>query len=186
MIDVKWILNEIMITQSLGEECNNEHNAFMEQAIVLAKKAASLGEVPIGAVIVHNGLVIAQAINTRESQQDATGHAEIAAIRQACRTLGSWRLCECDLYVTLEPCLMCSGAIIQARVRHLYFGAYDPKSGMAGSVFDTFALPSNHRVLVTGGILEACCGDLIRSFFIKRRNTLSFTDNTNCENDKNK
>ncbi|HZK29346.1 MAG TPA: tRNA adenosine(34) deaminase TadA [Clostridia bacterium] len=161
-----------MTTGLVKQAFNEEETGFMGQALILAQKAASYGEVPIGAVIVRDGQIIAKGRNTRENRQDATGHAEIAAIRQACRALGSWRLCDCDLYVTLEPCLMCAGAIVQARIRHLYFGAYDPKSGMAGSVFNAFALPSNHRVEITGGVLEEPCGNLLRCFFTERRNGL--------------
>ncbi|MGI6157361.1 MAG: tRNA adenosine(34) deaminase TadA [Saccharofermentanales bacterium] len=143
--------------------------SYMQEALRLAEAAARAGEAPIGAVIVRHGDIIARARNTRESTQDATGHAEIVAIREASRVLGSWRLIDCDLFVTLEPCLMCAGAIIQARIRRVYFGAHDPKSGMAGSVFDAFALPANHRVEVIGGLLEQPCGDLLRDFFARRR-----------------
>ena len=107
---------------------NEANHNFMKEALALAKKAADEGEVPIGAVIVHEGKIIAVGQNQREQNQDATGHAELIAIREACQALNSWRLLDCDLYVTLEPCLMCAGAIIQARMRHVYFGAHDPKS----------------------------------------------------------
>lgn len=145
---------------------------YMEEALGLAREAASSGEVPIGAVIVYQGRIIGRGRNRREEDQDATGHAEVVAIREACQALGSWRLIDCDLYVTLEPCLMCAGAIIQARIRHLYFGAWDPKSGMAGSVSNAFTLPSNHQVEVTGGLLEAPCGDMLRLFFQGKRKPL--------------
>ncbi len=145
------------------------HELYMEEALALAREAASFDEVPIGAVIVHQGAIIGRGRNRREADQDATGHAEMAAIREACQALGSWRLVDCDLYVTLEPCLMCAGAIIQSRIRRLYFGAYDPKSGMAGSVSNVFLLPSNHKVEVAGGLLEAACGDLLRLFFQRKR-----------------
>lgn len=147
----------------------DRHEKFMKAALEEALAAQSRDEVPIGAVLVLDGEIIARGSNTRESEQDATGHAEIAAIREACRVLGSWRLYGCDLYVTLEPCLMCAGAIIQARVGHVYFGAFDPKSGMAGSISDVFSLPSNHRTGVTGGILEEECGLLLRNFFERKR-----------------
>ncbi len=146
-----------------------DHTILMEEALRLAKNAADEGEVPIGAVIVYEGDIIASARNRRERDQDASGHAELLAIREACKKLGSWRLLDCDLYVTLEPCLMCAGAIIQARMRHVYFGAYDPKSGMAGSVFDAFSLPSNHQVHVTGGLLAEASSTLLRHFFAKKR-----------------
>lgn len=145
---------------------------FMEEAMALAKLAQDEGEVPIGAVMVRQGQIIARGRNTRQGSQDATGHAEISAIREACRVTGSWRLNDCDLFVTLEPCLMCAGAIIQARIRHLYFGAYDPKSGMAGSAGDAFALPANHSVGITGGLLADQCGSLLRAFFESKRGNL--------------
>lgn len=145
---------------------------FMEEAMALAKLAQDEGEVPIGAVVVRQGQIIARGRNTRQGSQDATGHAEISAIREACRVTGSWRLNDCDLFVTLEPCLMCAGAIIQARIRHLYFGAYDPKSGMAGSAGDAFALPANHSVGSTGGLLADQCGSLLRAFFESKRGKL--------------
>ncbi|HPX93674.1 MAG TPA: nucleoside deaminase [Bacillota bacterium] len=145
---------------------------FMEEALAQARLAELDGEVPIGAVIVQHGQIIARGKNSREESQDATGHAEIDAIRQACHQTGSWRLNDCDLFVTLEPCLMCAGAIIQARIRHLYFGASDPKSGMAGSAGDAFALPANHTVRITGGLLAGPCGDLLRSFFERKRNKI--------------
>lgn len=147
----------------------NDPLFFMNEALKLAEKAALLGDTPAGAVIVFKGEIIARGYNTREADQDATGHAEIMAIREATKVLGSWRLIDCDLYVTLEPCLMCAGAIIQSRLRRVFFGAFDPKSGMAGSVANVFELPSNHRVEVYGGILEEPCGDILRHFFALRR-----------------
>ncbi len=145
---------------------------FMQEAMAEARLAENNHDVPIGAVIVRDGQVIARGKNTREQLQDATGHAEITAIREACRLTGSWRLIDCDLFVTLEPCLMCAGAMVQARIRHLYFGAYDPKSGMAGSAGDAFVLPSNHTVQITGGLLAEQCGDLLRVFFERKRNKM--------------
>lgn len=154
-----------------SEENNSQF--FMQRAIELARQAASAGEVPVGCVIVQDGIILAEGRNKRESSQMATGHAELLAIESASRKIKSWRLCDADLYVTLEPCLMCSGAIQQARIKRLFFGAYDPKSGMAGSVSNVFELPSNHKVEVTGGILQEECAQLLRNFFIVRRN--------NCE-----
>ncbi|NLC89143.1 MAG: nucleoside deaminase [Clostridiaceae bacterium] len=148
----------------------------MQRAIELAREAAAAGEVPVGCVIVQDGIILAEGRNNRENSQMATGHAELIAIEAASRNIHSWRLCDADLYVTLEPCLMCSGAILQARIRHLFFGAYDPKSGMAGSVANVFDLPSNHRVELTGGILQEECAQLLRDFFFARRN--------NCETAK--
>ncbi len=147
----------------------DEHQYYMEEALKMAEKAAACGDIPAGAVIVHGDKIIARGYNTREVSQDATGHAEIMAIREASEVLGSWRLLDCDLYVTLEPCLMCAGAIIQARLRRVIFGAYDPKSGMAGSVANVFELPANHHVEVMGGVLEERCGDMLRHFFARRR-----------------
>ena len=137
---------------------------YMKAALLQAKKAAAAMEVPIGAVIVHEGKIIARGYNKREMKQNALLHAEIAAIDKACKKLGSWRLCDCEIYVTLEPCPMCIGAIISARIDRLYFGAYDAKSGACGSVCDLSAsLP--HKVEVTGGVMEAECSKVIKDFF---------------------
>jgi len=175
MMDSGLIMNEriVRMDENLMTICDiasEEDVRFMREALLLAKDASRRGEIPIGCVIVQNGDIIAGSGNTREQLQDATGHAEMEAIREACRVIGFWRLNDCDLYVTLEPCLMCAGAMIQARIRRCCFGAYDPKSGMAGSVANVFALPSNHRVAVTGGVMAEECGDLLRDFFAKRRN----------------
>ena len=148
----------------------NPSPIFRQRAIELAREAAAAGEVPVGCVIVHDGVILAEGKNNRENSQVATGHAELLAIETACQKIESWRLCDADLYVTLEPCLMCSGAILQARIKRLFFGAYDPKSGMAGSVSNVFDLPSNHKVEVAGGILREECAQLLRDFFIGRRN----------------
>ena len=142
---------------------------FMLEAIRQAHLAEELGEVPIGAVVVRNGQVVGTGYNTRETGKLATAHAEIAAIEDACRRLGGWRLHQCDLYVTLEPCPMCSGAIINARIQTVYFGAYDPKAGCAGSVTDLFALPFNHRPQLFGGMLEDQCAGLLSDFFSRLR-----------------
>lgn len=136
----------------------------MREAIKQAQKAAAIGEVPIGAVIVHGGKIIARGYNKRETKKNALLHAEVAAIDKACRRLGGWRLPECEMYVTLEPCPMCMGAIISARIEHVYFGAYDQKSGACGSACDVSqSLP--HKVIVTGGIMEQECAGLLREFF---------------------
>ena len=150
---------------------------FMALALNAARDAAALDEVPVGAVIVRDGRLVAAGINRREIDQDATGHAEMAAIRAATVKLGSWRLENCDLYVTLEPCMMCAGAIIQARLRRVVFGAYDPKSGMAGSISNLFLLPGNHRVDVTGGVLAEEAGALLSEFFRKKRQRSVVFDN---------
>ncbi len=142
---------------------------YMQQALKLAEEAALDGEVPVGCVIVADGEIIAAERNRREKAKDATAHAEVVAIRAAGKMRPSWRLDECTLYVTLEPCLMCSGAIIHARVKRVVFGAYDPKGGMAGSVSNVFTLPTNHRVVLCGGILEDECSELLKKFFRERR-----------------
>ena len=141
----------------------------MKSALLQAKKARQAEESPVGCVIVHDGRIIARGYNLRQSRQDVTLHAEMNAIRKACRKLGSWRLEDCDLYVTLEPCYMCSGAIIQARMRHVYFGASDPKAGAVVSKNHLFDLDHNHRVDYTGGILEAPCRTELTEFFRELR-----------------
>ena len=143
--------------------------AHMRAALREAHKAELLGEVPIGAVIVHEGQVIARGHNRRETLQDVTLHAEMVAIRKACRKMKSWRLDGCDLYVTLEPCVMCAGAIVQARFAHVFFGADDPKAGAVGSITNIFTLKQNHQVLWQGGLLQAECSKVLRDFFAQRR-----------------
>ena len=139
--------------------------AFMQAAIDEARIARDEDEVPIGACIVRDGVIIARAHNTREGSKCATHHAEILAIEEACRALGGWRLPGATLYVTLEPCVMCAGAIINARIRNLYFGAYDPKAGCFGSLTDLNSLPFNHHPTVEGGILEEECREEVQDFF---------------------
>lgn len=137
---------------------------FMHAALQDAQKAADIGETPIGAVIVRGGKIIARGHNMRETKKNALLHAEIIAIDKACRKLGGWRLPECDIYVTLEPCPMCMGAIIQARIENLYFGAYDAKSGCAGSVCDLSELLP-HKVNSCGGIEQSDCENILKTFF---------------------
>jgi tRNA(adenine34) deaminase len=137
----------------------------MGLAIEQAKIAASLGEVPVGAVAVKDGEVIATGHNRRETGKNALYHAELAAIDEACRKLGGWRLFACDLYVTLEPCPMCAGAIINARINRVIFGARDPKAGCFGSITDFNALAFNHRPEITAGVRTEECAELLRSFF---------------------
>ena len=148
-----------------------EYNAdFMKEAIKQAKKAQSINETPIGAVIVHKGKIIARGYNKRETKKNSLCHAEIIAINKASKKLGGWRLPECDIYVTLEPCPMCAGAIISSRIDNLYFGAYDKKSGCAGSVTNLFENNLfNHNVTVTGGLMESECADILKNFFKKLR-----------------
>ncbi len=139
---------------------------FMRAALGRARLAAKYNETPIGAVIVYKGEIIARGRNKREGKGNSLCHAEIEAINKACKKIGDWRLSECDLYVTLEPCPMCAGAIIQSRIRSLYFGAYDFKAGCAGSKMDLFK-PGlfNHDVIVQGGILEDECAEVLKRFF---------------------
>jgi tRNA(adenine34) deaminase len=144
--------------------------AFMRMALEEAAKASEVGEVPIAALIVQDSRVLAQTHNYRELWQDPTAHAEIIAIRAAATALGTWRLTDTTLYVTLEPCAMCIGAIILARVSRVVFGAWDPKAGACGSLFDLPAEPRlNHRVTVTSGILEQESQALIQKFFKELR-----------------
>jgi tRNA(adenine34) deaminase len=143
---------------------------FMAQAIALAKKAEELGEVPVGAVIVHDNKIIAEGHNRPISDNDPTAHAEIIAIKMAADYFNNYRLPDVELYTTLEPCTMCAGAIIHARIPRVYYGAYDPKAGAAGSVFKILGTDKlNHIVDVTGGTMEDQCVDLIQSFFKRKR-----------------
>ena len=137
---------------------------FMKSAIREAEKAEKIDEIPVGAVIVKDGKVVARGHNKREIKQDALMHAEIGAISKACKKLGSWRLDGCDIYITLEPCPMCAGAIIQARIENVYFGAYDPKAGCLGSVCDLSGILP-HKIKYEGGIMQAECEELLKSFF---------------------
>ncbi|MGD9677766.1 MAG: tRNA adenosine(34) deaminase TadA [Vulcanibacillus sp.] len=150
--------------------CSLEHNKFMEQAIIEAKKAEQLNEVPIGAVIVKDGLIIARAHNLREKLKDPIAHAEILALQQASQVVKSWRLEGCTLYVTLEPCQMCAGSLIQARIDEVVYGASDPKAGCAGTLLNLLQDDRfNHQVKITKGILEEECSKLLRDFFLKLR-----------------
>ena len=142
----------------------------MKKALEEAEKAFEKDEVPVGAVIVRNGEIIAAAHNQREISKDATAHAEMLAIKEACEALGGWRLIDCDMYVTLEPCVMCSGAILQARIERLYIGAMDPKGGAAGSTLNLFEdYHFNHRTEVIKSILEEECSQILKDFFKRKR-----------------
>lgn len=139
---------------------------YMGQALKLAKKAAEIGEVPIGCVIVHDGKVIARGYNRRNTDKSTLAHAEVAAIRKASRKLSDWRLEDCTMYVTLEPCQMCAGAIVQARIPRVVIGAMNPKAGCAGSIVNLLEMKEfNHRVNVTRGILEEECSQILKKFF---------------------
>lgn len=141
----------------------------MRLALAEAEKAAALGEVPVGAVVARGGVPVAMAHNTRETEKNATHHAELLAIDAACKALGGWRLWQCELFVTLEPCPMCSGAIINSRIKRVVYGAADPKAGCCGSVTDLFALPFNHRPAVEGGLLAAEARAQLQQFFAALR-----------------
>ncbi|MGW9856736.1 tRNA(adenine34) deaminase [Staphylococcus hominis] len=139
---------------------------YMKCAIEEAKKAGQLGEVPIGAVIVKDNEIIARAHNLREILQQPTAHAEHLAIERAAEVVGSWRLEDCTLYVTLEPCVMCAGTIVMSRIPRVVYGAMDPKGGCSGSLMDLLQQPQfNHRAIVEHGVLEETCGNLLRHFF---------------------
>ena len=143
-----------------------EHEKFMMAAIEEAGKAAAIGEVPIGAVVVRNGEIVGRGYNLRETQKDPTLHAEMIAIREASEKLGGWRLIGCTLYVTLEPCPMCAGAIVQSRIEQVVYGARDPKAGCAGTLMNLLEEPRfNHQVPVKEGVLAEECAQLLKDFF---------------------
>jgi tRNA(adenine34) deaminase len=155
------------VTESRGSEADR---AFMRDALAEAREAGAAGEVPVGAVVVRGERVIARASNRTVRDQDPTAHAELMAIREASRVVGAWRLTDCTLYVTLEPCAMCAGALVLARVERVVFGAWDEKAGMSGSVEDLLRHPRlNHRPGVLGGVLEDDASTLLRDFFASRR-----------------
>ena len=145
---------------------------FMDAALELARQAAADGEVPVGCVIVRRGEIVGRGRNRRETDKTALGHAEIEAISDACRNLGGWRLWDCTLYVTLEPCPMCAGAIVNARIPRVVYGASDAKNGACGSVCDLFSMDFNHHPTVEKGIREEECAALLSEFFAKLRVTL--------------
>ncbi|MDE1989083.1 MAG: tRNA adenosine(34) deaminase TadA [Betaproteobacteria bacterium] len=148
----------------------DDDQRFMREALEEARRAAAAGEVPVGAVVVRDGVVVARGANAPLGQCDPTAHAEIMALREAARVLGNYRLPECTLYVTLEPCVMCAGALQHARVARVVFGAPDPKTGACGSVVDLFAeLRLNHHATVSGGVCAEESAALLRAFFAERR-----------------
>lgn len=149
--------------------CNEEDVKYMECAISLAKKAEKFNEVPVGAVVVCGDEIVGSGYNYRECGKNALAHAEIAAIDMACKKLGGWRLHKCTLYVTLEPCPMCAGAIINSRIKRVVYGAKDEKTGAFGSVFDINALPLNHKCETLSGVCEEECQTLLQDFFKKLR-----------------
>ena len=149
-----------------------DDKSYMQQALMLARQAAAEGEVPVGCVIVRNGQVVGQGRNRRETGKTALGHAELEAISQACENLGGWRLWDCTMYVTLEPCPMCAGAIINARIPRVVFGAKDTKAGSCGSVCNLFSMEFNHHPQVEMGLMEEECAALLTEFFQNLRVTL--------------
>ena len=162
------------MTDKLLENTNvsipsDEDIAFMREAIALARAAEEIDEVPVGALVVRDGKIIAKAYNTRESSKCATHHAEILAIEEACRTLGGWRLPGCTLYVTMEPCCMCAGAIINARIPRVVYGAPDLRFGAFGSLINLADIPLNHKPEILGGVLGDENVEILRAYFKKKR-----------------
>lgn len=149
---------------------NKLHEKYMKEALKQAKKAHALGEVPIGCVIVYQDKIIGRGYNRRNTDKNTLSHAEITAINKASKFMGDWRLEECTLYVTLEPCQMCSGAIVQARIPHVVIGCMNPKAGCAGSILNVLQMPEfNHQVEITKGILEEDCSNMLTTFFKELR-----------------
>jgi len=148
----------------------NRHEEYMKIALSLAQEARKNGEIPVGVIIVVNGEIVAKACNEKEMRGDATAHAEILALQRAAKQVGHWRLSDATMYVTLEPCSMCAGAMVQARLGKLVYGAYDPRAGAAGSVIDLLDHPAfNHRVIVKSGVLADECGQILKEFFEAKR-----------------
>lgn len=143
---------------------------FMMEALRLAEQSAAEGEVPVGAVVVADGKIVGTGRNRREKDKNALAHAELEAINEACRTLGGWRLWQCDMYVTLEPCPMCTGAIINSRIKRLVYGAKDYKAGSCESVINLFDLPYNHKPQVISGFMQDECSKILTDFFKELRN----------------
>jgi tRNA(adenine34) deaminase len=157
-----------VVPEKSGESLPPEH--WMDEALALARQAQARGEVPVGAIVVKDGAIIGRGGNAPIAGNDPTAHAEIAALRDAAAALGNYRLPDCDLYVTIEPCAMCAGAIMHARIRRLVFGARDPKTGACGSIVDLFAERRlNHHTTVTGDIAGEACGRMLSDFFTARR-----------------
>lgn len=152
--------------ENINQEEVKTHKRYMRQALTLAKKAAAKGDVPIGCVIVYDGRVIARGYNRRNADKTTLAHAEILAIKKASKIIGDWRLEDCTMYVTLEPCQMCAGAIVQARIPKVVIGCMNPKAGCAGSIINLLDMKQfNHQVEVTRGILEEECSALMKEFF---------------------
>lgn len=143
---------------------------FMQEALKLAREAAEEGEVPVGAVVVLGDEIVGKGRNRRETGKNALAHAELEAIDEACKKLGGWRLWQCDMYVTLEPCPMCTGAIINSRIKRLVYGASDYKAGSCGSVVNLFDLPYNHKPEIVSGFMQEECAEILTEFFRQLRN----------------
>jgi tRNA(adenine34) deaminase len=166
--DIMGLEDEVM-TGTRGEPGTDDER-FMREALKEARRAADKGEVPVGAVIVRDGKVVGRGHNLRERLGDPTAHAELLAIREAAIAAGGWRLSGCTLYVTMEPCPMCAGAMIQARLQRLVYGAPDPKAGAAGSCLDLLGMTCfNHRVEVAGGVCAEACAGIVQAFFRRLR-----------------
>ncbi len=166
-MNTKTIIEKIHIEV---REKMTEQQRYMKEALRLAKKAASIGEVPIGCVIVYEGKIIGRGYNRRTIDKNTLSHAELNAIRKASKYMGDWRLENCDIYITLEPCQMCSGAIIQARMRKVYIGCMNPKAGCAGSILNLLQMPQfNHQAEIETGILEEECSLILKNFFKELR-----------------
>lgn len=156
----------------MTEDFENEYQRyshFMKTALEQAALAYAIGEVPVGAVVTRGNEIISTGFNRRETGRNALYHAEMDAIDKACEILGGWRLWQCELYVTLEPCPMCTGAVINSRISKVIFGAYDKKSGSCGSVINLFDYPYNHKAEIVGGVLEESCSELLSDFFKELR-----------------
>jgi len=172
---VSWRTTWLLLKMSLQEEiellpAGLSDEFFMREALSLARAAECLGEVPVGAVVVRDGAIVGRGFNSPVGESDPTAHAEIAALRDAARNLGNYRLPGCELFVTLEPCAMCAGAIMHARISRVVYGARDAKTGAHGSVVDLFGVERlNHHARVEGGVLAAECGNLLSQFFAERR-----------------
>jgi tRNA(adenine34) deaminase len=156
--------------------------AFMREALRLARKAYAAEEVPVGAIVARGGRIIARAYNQVELLKDATAHAEMLALTQAEAAVGDWRLTDCDLYVTKEPCVMCAGALVHARVRRVVFGCADERAGAAGSILNVLQMPTlNHRCDISAGVLQAECAAILQDFFRAKRLRLSSADRSGAE-----
>ncbi len=157
------------MNEAVKDKLENSDEYFMSEALKLARESSEQKEVPVGAVIVMDGEIVGFGKNMREGQKNALCHAEIAAIDAACKKLGGWRLHKCELFVTLEPCPMCAGAIMNSRIKRVVYGTKDSKAGAYGSLFDLNSFPVNHKPEITSGVLEKECSDMLSDFFAELR-----------------